>query len=66
LEIFAYLVLRIAKVFDERQLTDKSDLPSSLQMAIENLPKLALTTSKTWPLLPPSEQSMFKCSPSQA
>ena len=55
-------------MFCERQLTDKSDLPSSLQIAMENLPKLALTMSKIWETAKPSlaGHSMFRCSPSQA
>jgi hypothetical protein len=62
-----YLVLRADSVLVERQLTDKSDLPSSLQTAMENRPKLARTTSTTWETAGSSEEhSIFKSSPSQA
>ena len=54
-------------MFDDKQLTERSDLPSSLQMAIEKRPKFARTTSRIWETAPPSwGHSMLSIWPSHA
>jgi len=56
-----YLALMILRVLGSIQLTDQSVFPSSLQMEIENRPKLARTKLMTVP----SSHSIFNVVPSQ-
>ena len=51
----------ILRVLGSMQLTDQSVMPSSLQMEMENLPKLALTRLMTVP----SSHSILRVVPSQ-